>query len=94
MESEELTTYMKVTLNSEGATPTEVTKTLKEYGWTPILGPYDYWYHWTKEYNVDDIEVESFLPNFDTVHRTLRGMNVQYSLVTYKKGTEDFSKLS
>ena len=92
MTTEKYTTYMRVTLNSEGATPTEVTTVLKNLGWVPIIGPYDYCYKWTEITPFTDTSgIEPDLPNFDKVHQTLRGRNVQYSLVTYEYGTEDFT---
>ena len=83
-------TYMKVTLNSEGATPTEVTTTMKKLGWVPVYGPYDYKYNWNNTWTSDYTNVEKVMPNFDTVHKALKGYNIGYHYTTYESGKEDF----
>ena len=39
-------TYMSVTVHSEGASPSEITDVMKELGWEPVYGAYDFVYTW------------------------------------------------
>jgi len=83
-------TYMEVSMNSEGATPAELTNTLKKHGWTPIYGRYDYAYRWDQNWGNKDRNIQEFFDFINQVHEVLRGYKVHYSLRTYEQGKEDF----
>ncbi len=71
-------TYMTLTLNSEGAAPSEVTKTLTNLGFLATIGQHDYCYDWAKR----KPSVDEVIELLDKVHARLRGMNVQYHVAT------------
>lgn len=88
--SKKYVSYLSVNLYSEGATPTEITEKLKGMGWEVMYGPYDYKYTWdeTESENYDNIY--GFLSKLETLHKTLKGLNVYYKVVTYESGKENF----
>ena len=83
-------TYMEVFLNPEGVTPTDLTNTLKQWGWTPVYGRYDYAYKWEDNWGNKDTNFQEYFDHVNKVHEVLRGHNVRYSLRTYEWGKEDF----
>ena len=88
-------TYMSVTLHTDSATPTEIACVLKEHGWTPVYGPYDFSYSWTKDLNTADGTFENeFCTTIDDVHCKLAALNVWYNLRTFERGTENFTTIT
>jgi hypothetical protein len=83
-------TYMEVSMYSEGATPTELTHKLKEHGWHPVYGRYDFAYKWDQNWGNKETNIQEFLDYINTWHELLKGYNVHYSLRTYEEGKEDF----
>jgi hypothetical protein len=83
--------YITVNLNSEGATPTEVTDKLKGMGWEVTYGPYDYKYSWTETENENYDNIYDFLTKLENIHNTLKGLNVYYKVVTYEEGKETWT---
>lgn len=83
--------YLTVNLNSEGATPTEVTQKLKDMGWEAMYGPYDYKYTWDDTENNNYDNIYEFLTKLENVHNTLKGLKVYYKVVTYESGKETWS---
>lgn len=71
-------TYMTLTLNSEGALPSEVTKTLSDLGFLATIGQHDYAYDWAKKKPT----VAEVIELIDKVHNHLKGKNVQYHVAT------------
>jgi len=71
-------TYMTLTLNSEGALPSEVTKTLGDLGFVATIGQHDYAFDWGKKKPAVDEVIELV----DRVHNRLKGKNVQYHVAT------------
>jgi hypothetical protein len=96
------TTYIAVSYNSDGGSPTEVHKRIVALGWTPVFGEYDYkftWdpgtrYVWTKDKKLKKIDwnknIENFVKFIDNLHEVLRGLNVRYTIRTVETGKEDF----
>ena len=82
--------YLSVNLYSEGATPKEVTEKLKDMGWEVMYGPYDYKYNWDETESEQYDNIYEFLTKLETVHYTLKGLNVYYKVVTYESGKENF----
>lgn len=83
-------TYMEVSMNSEGVTPEELTKTLKKLGWKPVYGRYDYAYDWGTDWGHKDTNIQEFFTHINKTHKTLKGCKVYYSLRTYEQGKENF----
>lgn len=83
-------TYMEVSMYSEGATPTELTHKLKEHGWHPVYGRYDFAYKWDQNWGNKETNIQEFLDYINTWHEVLKGYNIHYSLRTYEEGKEDF----
>ncbi len=86
----EYVTYMEVYLNSEGVTPTELTHKLKEHGWHPVYGRYDFGYRWNGKWGSKDSNFQEYADFVNKWHEILKGYNLHYSLRTYEKGKEDF----
>ena len=63
--------------NSEGAKPQKVVERLQDIGFTPMRGPYDHVYEWTK-----DVDLDQILQLGDIVHKALKGLKVLYKLET------------
>jgi len=70
-------TYLKLTFNSEGASPSEIMDRLKSLGFRPITGMYDMVYEWDNGATVKDA-----IWFADKVHETLKGYNVLFQLET------------
>jgi len=83
-------TYMEVSLSSEGVTPTELTSRLREHGWKPVYGRYDFAYKWEQNWGNKHSNIQEFLEFINQWHQILKGYNVHYSLRTYEEGKEDF----
>jgi len=46
-------TYLEVSLNPKSAAPTEIVSSLKNLGWKPVFGQYDFAYAWEANWNGD-----------------------------------------
>lgn len=83
-------TYMEVSLSSEGVTPMELVNKLKEHGWHPVYGRYDFGYKWDGNWGSKDTNFHEYVDFVNKWHEILKGYNVHYSLRTYEEGKEDF----
>jgi hypothetical protein len=72
-------TFIRLIVNSEGASPVEITSALQELGFTAALGQHDLVYDWGKK---KDIAVDVVLVLIERFHRRLKGMKVQYEITT------------
>lgn len=70
-------TYLRVTFHSEGAKPSEVADRLREFGFAPTQGNYDFVYDWNGSPNR-----EQLTDLLDEVARILRGHRVLYEVET------------
>lgn len=86
----EYVTYMEVYMNSEGAPPKELVHKLKEHGWHPVYGRYDFGYRWNGNWGSKDSNFQEYADFVNQWHELLKGYNVHYSLRTYEYGKEDF----
>jgi hypothetical protein len=64
-------TYLRVTFHSEGAKPSEVADRLREFGFVPTQGNYDFVYDWNGSPTRDQI-----LDLADETTNLLRGYRV------------------
>jgi len=72
-----LKTYLMIWFNSERVEPQKIVESLQGMGFTPLRGPYDHIYEWSREVDLDEI-----LQLGNTVHKTLKGFKVLYKLET------------
>jgi hypothetical protein len=84
-------TYMSVYHNSEGASPREVWDTLKDLGWKPVYGKYDFAYEWEDNWGKKSSNFDEYATYIADVHNKLRGLKVYYNLWTSEYGKEDFA---
>ncbi|MGA7922775.1 MAG: hypothetical protein WCA77_02230 [Thermoplasmata archaeon] len=70
-------TYLRVTFHSEGAKPSEVADRLRDFGFVPTQGNYDFVYDWSGPANR-----ERLLDLCDEVSRLLRGYRVLFEIET------------
>ncbi len=84
------TTYMKVNFTPGGLTPGEITNILREHGWKPVYGAFDFAYKWEGNWGNKDTNIQEFLDFINTTHAALVGSDVTYSLCTCEHGKENF----
>ena len=89
----EYRTYMSVTLHSEGAKLSDITRVMEELGWKPVYGAYDFAYEWDKKL-VDEGNFEEYCKNINTVHDSLSGLNVSFNIRTFEQGKEEFTTIN
>ncbi len=70
-------TYLTLWFNSDGGRPSEVTKKLKDIGFKPVKGNYDFAYDWD-----DDAPVDEILRIGDKVQKVLKDDKVLFNLET------------
>jgi hypothetical protein len=71
-------TYLTLTFNSEGSSPSEVKDQLMNLGFKAAKGSYDFAYEWDK----DEVTVEELVWFADKVHSALKKYNVLFSIET------------
>ena len=81
---------MEVSLNPDGPPPSELTNTLRKFGWTPVYGRYDYAYKWNDNWSKNEDNINEYFTHMNKVHEVLKGSHVNYSLRTFEQGTENF----
>jgi hypothetical protein len=84
-------TYMSVYHHSEGASPEEVYNKLKDLGWKPVYGAYDFAYEWDEQWGEKSNNFEEYAKYIAEVHNKLKGLNVYYNLWTTEYGKEDYA---
>ncbi|MCK4454913.1 MAG: hypothetical protein KAU99_01050 [Thermoplasmata archaeon] len=82
-------TYVEVRLSPSSDQPEHLTTELKDKGWKPVWGRYDYAYYWDEAWNWQN--EEDYWKKIHELHDVLRRYNVHYSLRTYERGKEDFT---
>ena len=68
--------FVKLRFSSEGGSPLDIIKSVKDLGFSPVFGDYDFVIHF------EDPEDYSKIVN--SLHKTLQGTKVFYSLTTKK----------
>ena len=69
--------YVRVTFNSEGASPIALINVMADLGFHPVMGEYDFFYE------IDE-DTGNYREVLKRLHERLRGLNVLYSLTTRK----------
>lgn len=70
-------TYLTIWFNSDGGRPSEITEKLKDLGFMPVKGNYDFEYEWDEEAQVDEI-----LSIGDKIQKELKPYKVLFTLET------------
>ena len=70
-------TYLTVWFNSNGFRPSQVAEKLKEIGFEPVSGAYDFVYEWDVKPRVNDV-----LELGDLVQKSLKSMRVLFKMET------------
>lgn len=69
-------TYLTITFNSEGSSPSEVKTHLMNLGFKAAKGSYDFVYDWKKS----DVSINELIWFADKIHATLRNHNILFSI--------------
>ena len=69
-------TYLTITFNSEGSSPSDVRNHLLNLGFSAAKGNYDFIYDWDKE----EVTVEDLVWFADKIHSTLKKNNVLFTI--------------
>ena len=70
-------TYLTIWHNSDGERPTGIIERLKNLGFKPLQGNYDFVYDWGGNVKIDDV-----LATGDKIQQKLNGCNVTFKLET------------
>ncbi|MBN2110473.1 MAG: hypothetical protein JW705_05225 [Methanosarcinaceae archaeon] len=70
-------TYLLLWYSSDGATPSEVNRSLMSLGFRVMQGTYDYVYDWG-----DNVELDEIVRFSDKVQMTLKGTGVMFKTET------------
>jgi hypothetical protein len=70
-------TYVRMIFHSEGASPVEVLKAMREVGFEESLGMHDFVYKWKDPAGLDDV-----IGLMGRLHARLKGLDVQYEITT------------
>ncbi len=73
-------TYLSIWLHSEGERPSKVNEKIKDFGFKPVKGSYDYVYKWS-----DEADVEEVLNIGDRIQSELDGDKVLFELETIRE---------
>ncbi|MEW5937810.1 MAG: hypothetical protein AB1665_08355 [Candidatus Thermoplasmatota archaeon] len=73
-------TYVTLTLSSEGAPASGITKALLGLGFKPALGEHDFVYRWADKH----VTTEQVIEFIDKVQSTLKGMGVGLHFTTLR----------
>ena len=81
---------MKVNFTLGGLTPGEITNILRQHGWKPVYGTFDFAYNWEDNWGNKDTNIQEFLDFINNTHAALIGSEVTYSLCICEHGKENF----
>lgn len=70
-------TYVRMVFDSEGASPAEVLRLMRELGFEESMGMHDFVYKWK-----DRAALEEVLKLIGTMHERLKGLHVHYEITT------------
>lgn len=71
-------TYLTITFNSEGSSPSEIKTLLLNLGFKVAKGNYDFVYDWNK----NDISLKELVWFADKIHAALKAHNTLFSIET------------
>jgi hypothetical protein len=70
-------TYVRMIFDSEGASPADVLRVMRELGFEESMGMHDFVYKWK-----DRAALEEVLKLIGTMHDRLKGLRVNYEITT------------
>lgn len=70
-------TYVRMIFQSEGSSPRDVLRVMKEMKFEESMGIHDFVYKWTKPPTLEDV-----LELVTTMHGRLKGLGVNYEVTT------------
>ena len=70
-------TYVRMIFQSEGASPRDVLKVMRDLKFEESMGIHDFVYKWTKPPSMEDV-----LDLVTTMHSRLKGLGVNYEVTT------------
>jgi hypothetical protein len=70
-------TYVRMVFHSEGASPVEVRKAMREIGFEESMGMHDFSYRWTERAGLDEV-----MQLIGKLHAQLKGLDVHYEITT------------
>ena len=82
-------TYMSVFFHSRGASPSELAIIMKNLGWKPVYGDYDFAYEWDTDLTRRKESFEFYFEHINNMHDRFENMNVAYTLNTFEQGKKD-----
>ena len=80
-------TYLQVVLNPDSSSPGEIAHELKNQGWQPVWGTYDFAWSWNPTWTAKDNN--EYWDKINLAHTTLKKLNVSCSFRTFEKGREN-----
>jgi hypothetical protein len=70
-------TYVRMIFQSEGASPREVLRAMRELKFEEAIGIHDFVYKWPKQPSIEDV-----LDLVTSMHARLKGLGVNYEVTT------------
>ena len=70
-------TYVRMIFHSEGASPLDVLKAMRELGFEESMGMHDFVYKWKDKAALDDV-----IRLISSMHSRMKGLNVSYEITT------------
>jgi hypothetical protein len=70
-------TYVRMIFQSEGASPIEILKAMRELKFEESMGMHDFVYRWSKSPSIEEV-----LELVTTMHHRLKGLGVNYEVTT------------
>jgi hypothetical protein len=70
-------TYVRMIFQSEGSSPREVLRVMRDLNFEESMGIHDFVFKWTKQPSIDDV-----LELVTNMHGRLKGLGVNYEVTT------------
>jgi hypothetical protein len=71
-------TYLTITFNSEGSSPSEIKTQLMNLGFKAAKGSYDFVYDWKKK----EVTIDELVWFADKIHASLKNNNILFQIET------------
>jgi len=70
-------TYVRMIFHSEGASPKDVVRVMRDLGFEESMGMHDFVYKWKDKTSLDDV-----IRLVSEMHGRMKGLNVNYEITT------------
>ncbi len=70
-------TYVRMIFHSEGASPENVLKVMRDLGFEESMGMHDFVYKWKEKASIDEV-----IRLISSMHARMKGLNVNYEITT------------